>query len=43
MKQKFLALCLFCATVLVFTACAKDEEEVTGSIYGIVTDADNGE
>ena len=43
MKQKFLVLCLFCATVIAFTGCAKDEEDVTGSIYGIVTDADNGE
>lgn len=43
MKRKFFALCLFCMAVVAFTGCSKDEEDTTGSIYGLVTDADNGE
>ena len=43
MKRKFYVLCLFCAAAIAFAGCSKDEEDVTGSIYGLVTDADNGE
>ena len=41
--KRIIALCLFCTTVIAFIGCAKDEEDVTGSIYGIVTDAATGE
>ena len=34
---------LCCMAVSLVVACAKDEVETTGSIYGIVNDADNGE
>lgn len=43
MRRKFYVLCLFCAAAIAFAGCSKDEEDVTGSIYGLVTDADNGE
>lgn len=40
-----LALLLVCCAWAVFivTGCAKDEVDTTGTIYGIVNDADNGE
>lgn len=40
-----LALLLVCCAwaVLIVTGCAKDEVDTTGTIYGIVNDADNGE
>ena len=41
--KRIVSLCLFCATFLIFSGCAKDEEDVTGSIYGIVSDAATGE
>lgn len=34
---------LCCMVVSLLVACAKDEVDTTGSIYGIVNDADNGE
>lgn len=34
---------LCCLVVSLLVACAKDEVDTTGSIYGIVNDADNGE
>ncbi len=43
MKRILTSLCLFLATVTMIASCAKDAEETTGSIYGIITDADNGE
>lgn len=42
-KRKLL-LCFFISTfIATLTSCSKDEEILTGSIYGIVNDADNGE
>ena len=40
-----LALLLVCCAwaVLIVTGCAKDEVDTTGTIYGIVNDADNGD
>ena len=43
MKQFLKPLCLCLIASLLLGSCTKDEEDVTGSIYGIVTDADNGE
>ena len=43
MKRFLTPFCLCLAIAACFASCTKDEEEVTGSIYGIVTDADNGE
>ena len=34
---------LCCLVISLLVACAKDEVDTTGSIYGIVNDADNGE
>lgn len=43
--RKWLPAAQLCCLVLVLalTGCAKDVVDTTGSIYGIVNDADNGE
>ena len=35
--------CLYLLMLLLMLSCAKDEEDLTGSIYGKVTDAQSGE
>ena len=42
MKSIF-KLCLMLIICNIMASCSKDEVEMTGSIYGITTDADNGE
>ena len=35
--------CLYLLVLLLVISCAKDEEDLTGSIYGKVTDTQSGE
>lgn len=42
MKKLFYLLIAFC-TVLSFVSCAKDEVELTGDIFGRISDSKNGE
>lgn len=39
MKRNFLLLTIACAILLAFFGCAKDEQDTTGSIAGVITDA----
>ncbi|MBQ7824624.1 MAG: leucine-rich repeat domain-containing protein [Bacteroidaceae bacterium] len=41
--KRFTTLCLFFAAFALFVGCSEDEEDFTGTINGIVTDADSGE
>lgn len=42
-RQKIVWSVLFSLIVLLLCGCEKDDGEIAGSIYGVITDADNGE